>query len=98
MDHGELAHTGTFRQVTSIPKWAAAAQFARNMAPDYDSYLYAGFSRISFRSTRDANSVLGGIKLKLTLRSTFDMAYNYYRIDGESGESYYRLVIQMFFN
>jgi len=97
MDHGELAHTGTFRKVTALPKWAAAVQFARNMAPDYDSYIYAGFSRIAFRNTSDANSILGGLKLKLTDRSTLDLAYNFYKINGRTGENYYKLLIQVFF-
>jgi hypothetical protein len=97
MDHGELAHMGTFRQVTALPKWTAAAQFARNMAPDYDSYLYAGFSRISFRSAGDANSILGGIKFNPNGYSTFDFAYNFYKTNGETGENYYRLLIQVFF-
>ena len=97
MDHGELAYMGTFKQVSALPKWTVSAQFARNMAPDYDSYLYAGYSRISFRSTRDADSVLGGIKLKLSERSSLDLAYNRFKINGGKGENYYRLVVQAFF-
>ncbi|HOW89565.1 MAG TPA: hypothetical protein PL037_04725 [Elusimicrobiales bacterium] len=97
MDHGELAYTGAFRPVTSLPKWTTGIQFARNMAPAYDSYIYAGYSRISFRSTSDANSFLGGIKLKLHGSSSLDLAYNRYRINGESGENYYKLVVQVLF-
>ncbi len=97
MDHGELAYMGAFRQVTALPKWVAAAQFARNMAPDYNSYIYAGFSRISFRSTGHANSVLGGIKFNPNGYSALDLAYNFYKINGETGENYYRLLIQIFF-
>ncbi len=97
MDHGELANMGTFRQVTALPKWTAGAQFARSMAPGYDSYLYAGFSRISFRSTGDADSILGGIKFNPSGYSTFDFAYNFYRINGATGENYFRLLIQVFF-
>ena len=75
LDHGDLADLGTFRHVTALPEWAAAIQLARNMAPDFDSYLYAGFSRISFRGASDASSVLGGIKMQLYEKSTMDFAY-----------------------
>jgi|GEM_PF-725938 len=98
MDHSELAYMGAFRPVTALPKMALAAQLARNMAPDYDSYLYAGFSRITFRDTRDANSLLGGIKLRLNNTAAMDLGYNYFRVNGESGENYYKLLIQVFFD
>ena len=97
MDHGDLAYLGTFQQVTSLPEWAATIQFARNMAPDFDSYLYAGFSRISFRGTDDANSLLGGLRMKLNEKSTMDFAYNFYKMNGEAGKNYYKLLIQIFF-
>ncbi|OGS07538.1 MAG: hypothetical protein A2270_09745 [Elusimicrobia bacterium RIFOXYA12_FULL_51_18] len=97
LDHGELAYLGTFRHVTALPEWVVAAQLARNMAPDFDSYLYAGFSRISFRGTNDASSLLGGIKMKLYEKSTLDFAYNFYKFNGEPGKNYYKLLIQVYF-
>lgn len=97
MDHGDLAYLGTFRQVTALPEWAATVQFARNMAPDFDSYLYTGISRISFRGADDANSLLAGLKMKLNDKSTLDFAYNFYKMNGEAGKNYYKLSIQMFF-
>jgi len=97
LDHNDLAYLGTFRHATALPEWVGAVQFARNMEPDFDSYLYAGFSRISFRGTSDASSLLGGIKMKLYEKSTMDFAYNFYKFGGESGEHYYKLLIQVFF-
>jgi len=97
LDHGDLADLGTFRHVTALPEWAAAMQVARNMAPDFDSYLYAGFSRISFRGASDASSVLGGIKMKLYEKSTMDFAYNFYKLGGDTGKNYYRLLMQIYF-
>jgi len=97
MDHGDMAYMGTFRQVTALPEWVATAQVARNMAPDFDSYLYAGFSRISFRGADDANSLLGGLKMKLNDKTTLDFAYNYYKMNSEAGKNYYKLLFQVFF-
>ena len=97
LDHGDLACMGTFRQITALPEWVATTQFARNMAPDFDSYIYAGFSRMSFRGANDANSLLGGLKMKLNNKSTLDFAYNFYKINGEAGKNYYKLLIQLFF-
>ncbi len=97
LDHGDMAYLGTFRHVTSLPEWVMTAQFARNMAPDFDSYLYAGFSRISFRGADDANSLLGGLKMKLNDKSTLDFASNYYKMNSKTGKIYYKLLIQVFF-
>ncbi len=97
LDHGDMAYLGTFKQTTALPEWVGTVQFARNMAPDFDSYLYAGFSRISFRGADDANSLLGGLKMKINDKSTLDFAYNFYKINGEAGMNYYRLLMQMFF-
>ena len=97
LDHGDLADMGTLRPVTRLPGSVITAQFARNMAPDFDSYLYAGFSRISFRGANDANSLLGGLKMKLNDKTTMDFAYNYYKMAGEAGKNYYKLFFQIFF-
>jgi hypothetical protein len=97
LDHGDMADLGTFRHVTALPEWAGAVQVARNMAPDFDSYLYAGFSRISFRGTNDASSVLCGLKMKLYEKSTMDLAYNFYKFGSETGKNYYKLLFQVYF-
>jgi len=97
MDQGELAYLGSFRQVTALPQWAVAVQFARNMAPDFDSYVYAGLSRISFRNLEDANSFLGGMKMKISDNATLDFAYNFYKTNGITGKNYYKLLVQVFF-
>ena len=97
LDHGDMADMGTFRPVTGLPGWVMTAQVARNMAPDFDSYLYAGFSRISFRGADDANSILGGLKMKLNDKTTMDFTYNYYKLTSETGKNYYRLFFQVFF-
>ena len=97
LDHGDLADLGTFRHVTALPEWVGAMQVARNMAPDFDSYLYAGFSRISFRGTSDASSFLCGLKMKLYEKSNMDLAYNFYKFGGEAGKNYYKLLFQVYF-
>lgn len=97
LDHGDLADTGTLRQVTKLPDWILTARCARNMAPDFDSYIYAGFSRISYRGAYDANSLLGGLKMKLSDKTTMDFAYNYYKPSGKTGGNYYKLFVQLFF-
>ncbi|MBI4801662.1 MAG: hypothetical protein HY796_03965 [Elusimicrobia bacterium] len=98
LDHGEIAYMGAFRSVTGLPEWAAGVQAARSMAPDYNSNIYVGFSRIAFRSAETASSFLAGLKLKLNDKSSFDFGYNFYKIKGEAGKSYYRLLVQVFFN
>ena len=82
LDQAELAHLGTFRHITAIPEWVLAAQIARNMRPEYDSHLYAGYSKISFRDAGHANSLVGGLKLNLNEKSTLDLAYNAYKAQG----------------
>jgi len=97
LDQAELAYIGAFRQITALPEWAITAQVARNMRPDYDSHLYAGYSKISFRDADRANSFIGGLKLNLNEKSTLDLAYNAYKQESVAWKSYYKLLLQLFF-
>jgi hypothetical protein len=97
LDHSDLAFLGAFAPVTAEPEWAAGLQFARNMAPDYDSHVYAGFSRISFRSDRKASSGIFGIRLKLWEASSLDLGYNLYKAEGSGSKNRYKILCQVFF-
>ncbi|MHB0996531.1 MAG: hypothetical protein ACYC2I_09205 [Elusimicrobiales bacterium] len=97
MDQSELAYLGVFRHVTALPDWVMTAQVARNMKPDYDSYIYAGYSKISYRRSDKAGSFIGGIKLNLNEKTNLDLAYNAYKQDGAAWKSYYKLLLQLFF-
>ena len=97
LDQAELAYLGTFRTITAMPEWALALQFARNMAPDFDSHIYAGFSRISFRQADPGNSAVFGMKLRLNDDASLDLAYNFYTQNAAAGKNYYRVFVQMFF-
>ena len=97
MDQADLAYLGTFRTITAIPEWALALQFARNMAPDFDSHLYAGFSRISFRQADPGSSTVFGMKLRLNEGASLDLAYNFYTQKPAAGKNYYRIFVQILF-
>ena len=97
LDQSELAYLGTFRQVTALPDWVVTAQIARNMKPEYDSYIYAGYSKISYRRADMANSVITGIKLNLNEKSNLDLAYNAYKQESGAWKNYYKLLLQLFF-
>ena len=97
MDQSELAYLGVFRHVTALPDWVMTAQVARNMKPDYDSYIYAGYSKISYRRADKAGSFIGGIKLNLNEKTNLDLAYNAYKQDSAAWKSYYKLLLQIFF-
>jgi hypothetical protein len=97
LNQSDLAYLGTFRQVTALPEWTLSVQAARDMRPDYDSHLYAGYSKISYRGGALANSGIAGIKISLTERSTLDLAYNFYREAPSAWKSYYKAFLQIFF-
>lgn len=97
MDQSELAYLGVFRQLTAIPEWTVNFQVARNMQPDFNSHLYAGYSRISFRNGELANSITSGMKLTLNEKSTLDLAYNAYKGENTAWKSYYKILLQLFF-
>ncbi|MDD2805014.1 MAG: hypothetical protein PHV33_05630 [Elusimicrobiales bacterium] len=97
LDQADLAYLGTFRPLTALPEWALSAQIARNMQPDYDSHIYAGYSKISFRRAQKAGSFITGLKLNLNEKSTLDLAYNAFKAEGAAWKSYYRLLLQLFF-
>lgn len=97
LDHGDMAYMGVFRTVTALPEWVAAVQIARSMEPDYSSHIYAGFGRISFRNSDKVNSLLTGIRVKLNGRSSMDLGYNFYKMNGEAAKNYYKLSVQLFF-
>jgi hypothetical protein len=97
MDSSELAYLGTFRPVTALPEWAASAQVARNMRPDFDSHIYAGYSKISYRGGMTADSVTAGIKIGLTEKSSLDLAYNPYKDERAAWKNYFKAFLQIFF-
>lgn len=97
MDQSELAYLGTFRQVNAIPEWAMAVQIARSMKPDFDSHLYAGYSKISYRGMNAANSGITGLKIGLTEKATLDLAYNFYKDESAAWKNYYKVLLQVFF-
>lgn len=97
LDQSEMAYLGVFRPITAIPEWALTAQVARNMRPDYDSHIYAGYSKMSFRQADKANSLVGGMKLTLNEKSTLDLAYNAFKQEDSGWKSYYKLLLQLFF-
>lgn len=97
LDHSDLAFLGVFAPVTAEPQWAAGMQFARNMEPDYDSHVYAGFSRISFKSAAQASSAVFGMRLKLWETSSIDLGYNLYKPDGSGSRNRYKILYQVFF-
>lgn len=97
LDQSELAYLGVFRHVTALPDWVMTAQIARNMKPEYESYVYLGYSKISYRRADKANSISGGIKLNLNEKSNLDMGYNAYKEESSSWKSYYKLLLQLFF-
>ncbi len=97
MDQSELAYLGTFRQVTALPEWTMGVQVARNMRPDFDSHIYAGYSRISLRKAGVANSGTAGLKLNLNERSMLDLAYNLYKHEDEAWKNYFKVLLQVFF-
>jgi hypothetical protein len=97
LDQSDMAYLGTFRHLTALPEWALTAQVARNMKPEYDSHLYAGYSKISFRQTDRANSAILGLKLGLNEKSNLDLAYNAYKQEHSTWKSYYKLFLQIFF-
>ncbi len=97
LDQSELAYLGAFQQLTAIPEWALTVQLARNMQPDFDSHLYAGYSKISFRQADLANSLVFGMKLNLNEKSNLDLAYNAYKQESSDWKSYYKIFLQLFF-
>lgn len=97
LDQSELFYLGTFRTINALPEWTLTLQFARNMAPDFNSYLYAGFSRISFRQEDPANSAVFGLKMRLNEKSSLDLAYNLYKQNPGACKDYYKLLVQVFF-
>ena len=97
LDQSDMALLGTFRPLTAVPEWAMTAQIARNMRPDFESHLYAGYSKISFRQAEQINSVIAGMKLGLNDKSSLDLAYNASRQEGSAWKNYYRILLQIFF-
>jgi len=97
LDQSELAYLGTFRQLNAIPEWALTAQVARSMKPEYDSHIYLGYSKISFRQAELANSAVAGLKMALNEQSSLDLAYNAYKQESSAWKNYYKILLQIFF-
>lgn len=97
LDQSDLAYLGVFQPVTALPEWALTIQAARNMQPNYDSHVYAGYSKISFRNESRADSIIFGIKTALNDKSSLDMAYDAYKADAAPWKNYYKFLLQLSF-
>ena len=98
LDQSDMADFGTFSRVSMLPEWVLTAQMARSMKPEYDSYLYAGYSKISFRHAAVANSVVLGIKMGITEQATMDFVYNPYKLETSSWKNYYKVLFDFYFD
>lgn len=97
LDHSEMAYFGTFQPVTALPDWVLTAQASRSMKPDFDTYLYVGYSKISFRRTGEAGSLVGGMKFELSKSTTLDLAYNAFKLQNTSNKNYCRVLLRTVF-
>lgn len=97
MDHAEMAYFGAYRPITALPEWVMTAQASRSMKPDFDSYVYLGYSKISFRQTGDAGSLTAGMKFELSQDTTLDLAYNAFKLQNTSNKNYYRILVRTVF-
>ena len=92
-----MAYLGTFRQITDLPDWVMTAQVTRSMKPEYASHLYIGYSKISFRRVPMASSLILGIKLELTKKTTLDLAYNAFKMEDAGYTNYYKILVRTVF-
>ncbi|OGS12259.1 MAG: hypothetical protein A2234_08550 [Elusimicrobia bacterium RIFOXYA2_FULL_58_8] len=97
LDHSEMAYLGTFRQVTALPDWVLTAQVSRSMKPEYASHLYLGYSKISFRQAPGAKSLILGIKLDVSVKTTLDVAYNAFKAEDSANKNYYKILLRTVF-
>lgn len=97
LDHAEMASLGTFRQVTALPDWAVTFQLSRSMKPEFASYLYIGYSKIAFRQAAAANSVITGLRLEISQKTTLDLAYNMFKAEDSAYQNYYRILLRTVF-
>lgn len=97
LEHSEMAFLGTVNKVTDIPESSLNFQFARNMGPDFNSHLYIGFSKISFRELKDIHSAILGMRIKVSDNLFADTVYNWFKPNGSGNKNYYKFFLQLFF-
>jgi len=97
LDHSDMAYFGALLPVTALPEWVITAQASRSMKPDFDSYVYLGYSKISFRQTGDAGSLIAGLKFELSTDTTLDLAYNAFKLQNTASKNYGRVLLRTVF-
>jgi len=97
LDHADMACLGTFRQVTALPDWVVTVQLSRSMKPEFASHLYIGYSKIAFRQAAAANSVITGLRLEISQKTTLDLAYNMFKAEDSAYQNYYKILLRTVF-
>jgi len=96
-DMKDLADINAYQIIRELPEWAANVKFIRNFQPDFNNSFYAGYSKISFRNSHDANSYIAGMEFFVSEETTWDIGYNYFKYHDKSASQYFRIFVSTVF-
>jgi len=97
LDFKDLADFNGYEMLRILPEWIISARIHRNFQPEFDSGAYAGYSKISLRNLKPANSYTAGIEFFLNGDTTLDFGYNYFKYHETSANQYFRLLLSTMF-
>jgi len=101
LDQKDLIDFNGYGMLTVLPEWIASVTVSRNFQPEFNSEVYAGYSKISIRNFEPANSYSAGMKFFLDPESesdpTLDFGYNYFKYHETTAKQYFRILISTMF-
>lgn len=96
-DMKDILDVQAYQVIRDLPEWAASVKFVRTFQPDYDNAFYLGYSKISFRDIKGANSYLAGMEFFVSENTTWELAYNFFKYQDTSAKQYFRIFVSTVF-
>ena len=96
-DMKDLIDFNGYEFLSVLPEWIASVKFTRNFQPEFDSAMYAGYSKVSLRNLKSANSYIAGVQFFINEDTTLDIGYNFFKYHEASVNQYFKIFVSTMF-
>lgn len=96
-DQKDLVDFNGYEMLKTLPEWIISTKVSRNFQPEFNSSIYAGYSKLGLRNMESANSYITGIEFYLEQDTTLDLGYNYFKYHDTSANQYFKVFLSLMF-
>lgn len=96
-DMKEIIDFNGYEFLSVLPEWIASFKFTRNFQPEFNSAMYVGYSKVSLRNFKSANSYIAGFQFFVNEDTTLDVGYNVFKYHETSANQYFKILVSTMF-